>query len=143
MGCSVWLRLTLAGEAGPRKFPQFVIHFRQQLAGRAADRQHHRGRSCTERRHYDTRRDRAHQSELCGHLGRAPRAGRALLYGAVRRRAPAARPLFPVDLTSLQGHFEAALALVIRNLEEMQTLEQPLRDSARSTSTGARSPRTT
>ena len=33
-----------------------------------------------------------------------------------------------MDLTSLQGHFEAALALVIRNLEEMRTLEQPLRD---------------
>ena len=38
------------------------------------------------------------------------------------------RGLFPADLTSLQGHFEAALALVIRNLEEMRALEQPLRD---------------
>ena len=58
---------------------------------------------------------------------RAARARRALLHGAVRRRSSAARP-FPVDLTSLQGHFEAALALVIRNLEEMRTLEQPLRE---------------
>ena len=33
-----------------------------------------------------------------------------------------------MDLTSLQGHFEAALALVTRNLEEMQTIEQALRD---------------
>ena len=42
--------------------------------------------------------------------------------------APQLRTLFPTDLTSLQGHFEAALALVIKNLEEMRTLEQPLRD---------------
>lgn len=42
--------------------------------------------------------------------------------------APALRPLFPPDLSSLQGHFEAALALVIRNLHDMAALEQPLRD---------------
>jgi len=42
--------------------------------------------------------------------------------------APELRSLFPSDLTSLQGHFEAALALVIRNLEEMKALQDPLRD---------------
>src|SRR5262249_18403307 len=38
------------------------------------------------------------------------------------------RPLFPQDLTDLQGHFEAALALVIRNLDEMEILRGPIRD---------------
>ena len=42
--------------------------------------------------------------------------------------APALRPLFPVDMTVLQGHFEAALALVIRNLDDMAVLEDSLRD---------------
>ena len=42
--------------------------------------------------------------------------------------APALRPLFPADLTSLQGHFEAALALVVRNLEDMAVLQESLRD---------------
>jgi hemoglobin-like flavoprotein len=36
--------------------------------------------------------------------------------------------LFPPDLTSLQGHFEAAVALVVRNLDDMKVLEQPLRE---------------
>ena len=40
--------------------------------------------------------------------------------------APQLRLLFPKDMTSLQGHFEAALALVIRNLEDMAALELPL-----------------
>jgi hypothetical protein len=34
--------------------------------------------------------------------------------------APNLRHLFPKDLTELQGHFEAALALVIWNLDEME-----------------------
>jgi hemoglobin-like flavoprotein len=42
--------------------------------------------------------------------------------------APNLRHLFPQDLTELQGHFEAALALVIRNLDEMDALRGPLRD---------------
>jgi hemoglobin-like flavoprotein len=57
-----------------------------------------------------------------------PRALAARFYTELFAAAPQLRGLFPVDLTSLQGHFEAALALVIRNLEEMRTLEQPLRD---------------
>jgi hemoglobin-like flavoprotein len=42
--------------------------------------------------------------------------------------APALRPLFPPDLTALQGHFEAALALVIRNFDDMAALREPLRE---------------
>ena len=42
--------------------------------------------------------------------------------------APGLRRLFPADLTVLQGHFEAALALVIRNLHEVDTLKEALRD---------------
>jgi hemoglobin-like flavoprotein len=42
--------------------------------------------------------------------------------------APNLRRLFPADLTILQGHFEAALSLVVRNLNEMDTLREPLRD---------------
>ena len=61
----------------------------------------------------------------------------ALLRRAVQA-APNLRPLFPGDLTSLQGHFEAALALVVRNLDEMSALRESLRDLGGSTSTGAR-----
>jgi hemoglobin-like flavoprotein len=57
-----------------------------------------------------------------------PRALAGRFYSELFAAAPQLRGLFPADLTSLQGHFEAALALVIRNLEEMRTLEQPLRD---------------
>ena len=57
-----------------------------------------------------------------------PRALASRFYTELFAAAPQLRALFPTDLTSLQGHFEAALALVIRNLEEMRTLEQPLRD---------------
>jgi hypothetical protein len=46
-------------------------------------------------------------------------------------------------MTSLQGHFEAALALVVRNLEDVQALQQLLAIWVRSTSSGARSPATT
>ena len=42
--------------------------------------------------------------------------------------APNLRPLFPQDLTLLQGHFEGALALVIKNLDEMGALRESLRD---------------
>ena len=41
---------------------------------------------------------------------------------------PDLRQLFPIDLTALQGHFEAALALVIRNLEDVAVLQESLRD---------------
>src|SRR5947207_995085 len=43
-------------------------------------------------------------------------------------RAPSLRTLFPEDLTLLKGHFDAALALVIRNLGSIDAIEPALRD---------------
>ena len=57
-----------------------------------------------------------------------PRALAARFYQELFTAAPALRSLFPVDMTSLQGHFEAALALVIRNLGDMSALQESLRD---------------
>ena len=57
-----------------------------------------------------------------------PRALAARFYQELLAAAPALRPLIPADMTSLQGHFEAALALVIRNLEDMAVLQESLRD---------------
>ena len=57
-----------------------------------------------------------------------PRALAARFYQELFAAAPNLRPLFPVNMTSLQGHFEAALALVIRNLEDMAALQDSLRD---------------
>ena len=62
------------------------------------------------------------------HVSAEPRALAGRFYTELFAAAPHLRGLFPIDLTSLQGHFEAALALVIRNLEEMRTLEEPLRE---------------
>ena len=59
---------------------------------------------------------------------REPGALARQFYAELFSRSPGLRPLFPVDLTSLQGHFEAALALVVRNLDEMQALQASLRD---------------
>ena len=56
-----------------------------------------------------------------------PRALAGGFYEELFAAAPALRPLFPADLASLQGHFEAALALVIRNLENMTALQESLR----------------
>ena len=61
-------------------------------------------------------------------VAREPRTLAARFYEELFLMAPELRSLFPSDLTSLQGHFEAALALVIRNLEEMKALQDPLRD---------------
>ena len=57
-----------------------------------------------------------------------PRALAARFYHELFSAAPNLRPLFPADMTSLQGHFEAALALVIKNLEDMAVLQDSLRD---------------
>ena len=57
-----------------------------------------------------------------------PRALATRFYQELFASTPALRSLFPADLTSLQGHFEAALALVIRNLEDMTALQESLRD---------------
>jgi len=57
-----------------------------------------------------------------------PRALATRFYLELFTAAPMLRQLFPADMTSLQGHFEAALALVIRNLEDMSALQESLRD---------------
>jgi hemoglobin-like flavoprotein len=57
-----------------------------------------------------------------------PRALAARFYQELFTAAPGLRPLFPPDMTSLQGHFEAALALVIKNLEDMSVLQESLRE---------------
>jgi hemoglobin-like flavoprotein len=57
-----------------------------------------------------------------------PRQLASRFYEEMFAVAPNLRRLFPDDLFSLQGHFEAALALVIRNLDEMSALNESLRD---------------
>src|ERR1700704_4811889 len=61
-------------------------------------------------------------------LATQPGALAARFYQELFTASPALRLLFPVDLTALQGHFEAALALVIRNLEDVAVLQDSLRD---------------
>ena len=57
-----------------------------------------------------------------------PRALASRFYEELFASAPALPAPFPADMTSLQGHFEAALALVIRNLEDVDALQESLRD---------------
>jgi len=57
-----------------------------------------------------------------------PRLLASHFYKELFTRAPNLRPLFPGDLTSLQGHFEAALALVVRHLDDMNALRESLRE---------------
>jgi len=57
-----------------------------------------------------------------------PRQLAARFYDELFTAAPDLRRLFPSDLTLLQGHFEAAIALVVRNLDEMSALRESLRD---------------
>ena len=63
-----------------------------------------------------------------GRLTATERQLSARFYERLFAAAPGLRRLFPADLTVLQGHFEAALALVIRNLNDVETLKGPLRD---------------
>ncbi len=62
------------------------------------------------------------------HATATPRQLAARFYQELFTAAPNLRRLFPGDLTLLQGHFESALALVVRNLEEMSALRESLRD---------------
>jgi hemoglobin-like flavoprotein len=57
-----------------------------------------------------------------------PRQLASRFYEEMFTAAPNLRRLFPEDLSPLQGHFEAALALVIRNLDDVGALREPLRD---------------
>ena len=63
-----------------------------------------------------------------GRLAATERQLSARFYERLFTAAPYLRRLFPDDLTVLQGHFESALALVIRNLGDMDGLREPLRD---------------
>ncbi|HET7698221.1 MAG TPA: globin domain-containing protein [Vicinamibacterales bacterium] len=61
-------------------------------------------------------------------LTAAERQLSAGFYDRLFTAAPNLRRLFPENLSTLQGHFEAAIALVIRNLNDMDALKEPLRD---------------
>ena len=63
-----------------------------------------------------------------GEVTAEPGALAARFYLELFAAAPALRPMFPGDITALKGHFEAALALVVRNLEDMAVLQDSLRD---------------
>lgn len=49
-------------------------------------------------------------------------------YALLFQRLPAARPLFPDDMTRQRQHLLAALATVARNLDRTTALELPLRE---------------
>lgn len=57
-----------------------------------------------------------------------PRQLASRFYHELFAISPTLRGLFPGDLSTLQGHFEAALALVVRNLDEVDALRESLRD---------------
>jgi hemoglobin-like flavoprotein len=57
-----------------------------------------------------------------------PRVLAGRFYEELFAREPRLRGLFPVDLTYVQGHFEAAIALVLHNFEDMSALQDSLRD---------------
>jgi hemoglobin-like flavoprotein len=120
------IRLSLASEPRPRELPQFVIHFWQQLArggrfvGWPGARCH--GGSIM------TPESIARLQNSFTEVAAEPRALAARFYLELFTAAPALRPLFPADMTALQGHFEAALALIIRNLADFAVLQDSLRD---------------
>ena len=121
------IRLPLARETGPREFAQFVIDFRQHLAAKCRDR--HPGWCPADIRNanYDTGSDRAIKSSYAGVTANRASWRRASTTSCSPSRRICGR-CFLTDLTSLQGHFEAALALVVRNLDDMNALREPLRD---------------
>ena len=61
-------------------------------------------------------------------LGERGEALPTAFYKALFGRAPELRRVFPEDMTSLKGHFDAALALIIRNLDALGAIEPALRD---------------
>jgi hemoglobin-like flavoprotein len=120
------IRLSLASEPRPGELPQFVIHFWQQLArrGRSVGMTSagcHGGSSMTPE-------SIARLKNSFTEVAAEPHALAARFYLELFTAVPGLRPLFPTDMTVLQGHFEAALALVIRNLEDMAVLQDSLRD---------------
>jgi hemoglobin-like flavoprotein len=61
-------------------------------------------------------------------LSRGPLGLSERFYREMFGAAPHLRALFPADLSVLQGHFESAISLVVRNLSEMDALADSLRD---------------
>jgi hemoglobin-like flavoprotein len=57
-----------------------------------------------------------------------PRQFASRFYQELFAAAPLLRPLFPDDFGTLQGHFEAAMGLAVRNLDEMRALRASLQD---------------
>jgi nitric oxide dioxygenase len=47
-------------------------------------------------------------------------------YERLFAESPDLRTLFPVDLARQESHFEAALALIFRNLDDLGAIEEPL-----------------
>jgi len=121
------------------QYPEFVIDFRQHLAGRAGPR-----RDCLMTSGEPANRTMTPEAikSLKSSYAEVTATERQLasrFYDELFSAAPNLRPLFPQDLKELLGHFEAALALVIWNLDEMNTLSGPLRDlGARHVHWGAR-----
>jgi hemoglobin-like flavoprotein len=120
------IRLSLASEPRPRELPQFVVHFWHELGrgGRFVGMIRARCHDSSSMTLESIARLKSSFSEVAAE----PRALAARFYLELFTAAPALRVLFPADMTELQGHFEAALALVIRNLEGMAALQNSLRD---------------
>jgi hemoglobin-like flavoprotein len=51
-----------------------------------------------------------------------------IFYARLFVRSPATRALFPANMTAQHAHFNVALAMIVRNLEDLDALEEPLRD---------------
>lgn len=60
----------------------------------------------------------------------APRADELVevFYAKLFARAPQLRPLFPDDMTQQKQHLLGAVKLVVVNIDNIETLEQPLMD---------------
>lgn len=59
-----------------------------------------------------------------------PRMAEAVahFYDALFERHPSVRGLFPADMTRQRGHLLATVALVAKNADRLDTLEEPLMD---------------
>ena len=120
------VRVPLARQAGPRELPQFVIDFRQHLVrGTGATVLVAVGRHRAQIMTPDAIRQlKASYAAIAAQPGQLA----ARFYEELFKVSPELRPLFPTDLALQQGHFEAALAMVVRNLEEVHALRESLRD---------------
>ena len=59
---------------------------------------------------------------LAGHIGKLTRA----FYDRLFQAMPHVRPLFRIDIDVQSQHLAAALALIVRNLRDLDLLEEPL-----------------